>query len=157
MRDSRREILKQLIILLEPIGLPVYSVVPDNVPHPFIYIGSIQTQQTLNKQNFEILGTVEVELFTGTNEWSGSLDVPLGYLESIKMILQPSVNFVLPLGSSLWMVWWTLFNDTGLFTISSTEKIYSAVLQYEFEISDNTKFVIHNGIQGTHDNKNVIH
>ena len=159
MRDSRSEILKQLKGLLDTIGLPVYSVVPDNHPAPFIFIGGIELQQTLNKEQFQTIGTVNIELYTGSNEWLGSLDAPLSYLAAIKQAVQPSRKFVLDLtASGMSMVYWVLFNDTGLFSISSTQKFYNAVIQYEFEIVENEYFNVvagaDNVVFGT---ENVIH
>ncbi len=140
MLDSRTEILKQLKVLLDPIGLPVYSVVPDNEPNPFIFIGGIESQQTQNKGLFETTGTAMIELYTGTREWIGSLDIPLGYLRAIKISLQPYRRFVLDL-SGMSMVYWVLFNDTGLFTISTDKKYYNAVIQYEYEIVSEPTYI----------------
>ena len=141
MQELRKEIQRQLTQVLAPIGLDVLSFVPDDHAKPFIYIGDIETQQMPNKSQFELQGTYNVELFTGTQSWVGSLDLPLTYLSNMKLLLQPMGAYVLDLNAiGVGMVRQHLFNDTGLFSVSPTERLYSAILQYEFETTQNQTY-----------------
>ena len=143
MIDSRKAIQEQLVLLLSPIGIPVYSFVPSNEPNPFIYIGDMENEQLIDKTNFRTMGTVSVELFTGTKQWTGS------YLSQIKELLQPTIKYRLDLRvSGLAMAYWRLFNDTGLFDYTIDQRNYTAIMQYEFEVTQLEEVFIYNVIFG---------
>ena len=149
MIDSRKAIQEQLVLLLSPIGIPVYSFVPSNEPNPFIYIGDMENEQLIDKTNFRTMGTVNVELFTGTKQWKGSLEQPYEYLSQIKELLQPTIKFKLDLTASrLSMAYWRLFNDTGLFDYTIDQRNYTAIMQYEFEVTQLEEVFIYNVIFG---------
>ena len=82
MKDTRHNILTAIYDLLDPLGLPVYSIIPDNEPEPFIYLAEIDTQELPGKDFFVYGGTVAVELYTGTQEYTGSLETILQLMEA---------------------------------------------------------------------------
>lgn len=160
MIDVRLPIQTELVTLLTPIGIPVYSFVPSNEPNPFIYIGDIETEQLIDKSTFRNIGTVNIELFTGTKQWTSSLEGPLSYLSQIKVLLQPTIKFRLDLrDDGLAMAYWRLYNDTGLFDYTIDQRNYTAIIQYEFEITQtNTDDynVVHGIDNVVHNTNNVI-
>lgn len=159
MQDPRLAMLTTLKFMLDPIGLPVYSVVPSNSAEPFIYIGEIETQQDVNKDHFQLSGTFNVELYTGSNAYTGSLTDPLTWLNQIKEIMQPNRSSVLDLGPQFIMQYLLLFNDTGLNQYSSDEKLYNAIVQYEFMMTNYTvtvQNVIHNGVDVVFNGEQVV-
>lgn len=134
MQDVRSDIIGAIYSLLEPHPLEVYNSTPANTKSPFIFIGRIDLDtQVQNKSNFELVGTVDVEVYTGDNAWTKSLAEPYQWLNEVKLRLQPTVAFVLPLTNQS-MVRWKLDTDIDFYDISVTEKHYVATITYEFEV-----------------------
>lgn len=141
MKDVRHSILYSLTNVLADVGLPVWSYVPNNTEEPYIFIGDIDTQQLGNKDEFRIGGTFSVELYTGSNEWKGSLETPLEWLYKIKQTLQPNVSSVLELNTIFDMTYLTLEFDSGIQQSTDTKRIYFAQMTYSFETIENQSYV----------------
>lgn len=161
MRDPRFKILEQLTGRLDPLTVPTYSVIPNDVHDPFIYIGDVQLSEVQNKSGFTLEGFVTVELHGGSNEWVGSIAPLLTELDNIKSVLQTVKGDKLDLHPLFNMVYWTLSSDSGLLQYSSTERLYVATLQYTFKIFDLgvtiTDNVVHFGVDVIHSGEPVIH
>lgn len=140
MKDSRHSIYEQLFDLLKPVGVPTYSVIPNNIDKPFIYLGDIQFTEGQDKSGFLVTGFASIELYSGSNEWTGSLVPLLDNLYMIKYYLQPSKGFTLDLSPFFSMAYWTLSSDTGLLQYSTTERLHVATLQYRFALKEATGF-----------------
>ncbi len=130
MQDNRFDILSALVEVLKPIGLQVYSYVPNDMTKPYIYIGDIFFEELPNKDAFRLLGYVTIELITGSNEWLGSLKQPMEWYNDIKMAIKPRKTTVLIEN----MVYLRLDLDSGVQQFSESQRVYSATLQYEFQI-----------------------
>ena len=160
MRDPRLDIMTTIVSLLEPMSLPVYTTVPNNEANPFIFLGPMNLSQAINKSEFQIIGTIDVELYTGSNSWIGSLLPAYEWLQELKTLLQPNIDFVLPLTDNHMFIW-RMNDDSGFTDITETEKLYVATVQYEFELNPDiiTKlyYVVHNGVQVTHNGQKVIY
>lgn len=130
MEDNRYEILEALVDRLTPIGLPVYSVVPQDFTKPYIYIGDLFFETLDNKDAFLLGGVLTVELLTGSNEWIGSISVPLSWWNDIKLALKPRKRSVLIPK----MVYMRMSLDTGIEQMTSTARNYIGTLQYEFQL-----------------------
>ncbi len=130
MYDNRYNILAALVTRLTPIGLPVYSVVPQDMSQPYIYIGDLFFEEMPYKDGFLLGGTLTVELLTGSNEWLGSIEQPLKWYNDIKLALKPYKKFVLIDK----MIYMRMDLDTGLEQLTPTDRIYAATLQYEFQL-----------------------
>lgn len=148
MIDPRTDIMTQIVANLTPLGLPIYNIVPSNENKPFIFIGQVQLEQLPNKSKFYNGGTVDVILYTGSSDWTGSLSQAYDWISGIKTNLQPSVSYRLNDN----MTYWKLFNDTGLETIDPVKRNYICTLQYEFEVTLNLASyqVVHGGIAVDH-------
>ena len=160
MRDPRLDIMSTIVSLLEPMSLPVYTTVPNNEANPFIFLGNVNLSQAINKSEFQITGTIDVELYTGSNSWVGSLLPAYEWLQELKRLLQPNIDFVLPLTDNHMFIW-RMNDDSGFTDITETEKLYVATVQYEFELNPNIITTLYNVIFGL-DNvvfglDNVIH
>jgi hypothetical protein len=135
MIDFRRAILKALYTRLTAQTVPVYSLVPDDAAMPFIYIGDMDFGITENKNRFDVVGTINVELFYSLIDSVGSLEPMLDTLQQIRYLLSPTPQIVLDLSASgLGMTYWKLFNDTGPFQFSENSRELTAVLQYEYRV-----------------------
>ncbi len=130
MFDNRYDILAALVTRLTPIGLPVYSVVPQDMSQPYIYIGDLFFEELPDKDGFLLGGMLTVELLTGSNEWLGSIEQPLKWYNDIKLALKPYKKFVLIDK----MIYMRMDLDTGLEQLTPTDRIYAATLQYEFQL-----------------------
>lgn len=162
MKDIREPILEQLVIRLKPIGLPVKSFVPNNHKTPYFYIGDIVTYETENKESFQIAGIFTVELWSGTNEWKGSLKQPLKWLDEAKVRVQPTTRTRLDVSPYWNMHSQRLDNDQGLQQFGQTQRNWVAQVQYEFramQVLDaiDEYNVIHAGDNVTHNGSNVTH
>lgn len=155
MRDPRRELLTELVTVLTPIGLPVYSFVPDQTEEPYIFIGEVlQEENNVNKDDFNTINIFSVELYTGTNEWTDSLLIPLGWINDIKIALQPYKGYVMDIGPIFNMVYLRLENDQGLTQGDAVKKIYYCFMQYECEIQQLYNEVVYENV--IHNGENVI-
>ncbi len=162
MRDPRFVILEQLNSKLSTLLIPVYSVIPDDTPTPFVYIGDIQLSEIQNKTHFQLGGFATIEVYSGTNAWVGSIAPLLTSLDNIKVALRPNKNSVLDLSPKFNMSYWKLQSDTGLIQYSTTERLFVATLQFSFEITDlgvvtPTEDVVHYGVPVTHQGEQVTH
>ena len=137
MKDPKFKILEQLKTLLDPIGLPVFSVIPDNEPDPFIYIGDIEAEETPNKSRFNNMGSVAIELYSGSEKWTDSIAPLLVYVNAIKQAIAPTKTFVLDLSPDFQCVTWRMQYDSGLTEYSTTERLFIDRIQMEFNIIDN--------------------
>lgn len=129
--------MKKLKEALDPLGIPVFSFVPSNQSGLFIYMGNISTYESQLKDDFLITGILNVTLYTGTNEWIGSLKEPLQYFNDIKVALQPTKGDVLDLEPDFSMIYFKLYGDNGVQQITPTDRIYVGNIQYEFQIGQN--------------------
>ena len=134
MKDPRYQLIKKVRELLLPIGLPVFSMIPANNHNPFIFVGGVTTTQLQNKSRFRIGGILTVELYTGTNAWTGSIVEPLEWLDEMKIRLQLLTTSRPAITGNLRVVNWRLESDTGIQPISITEQLYTALIQYRFEV-----------------------
>ena len=135
MIDIRKPILKALYSLLSTQSTPVYSLVPDNVGQPFIYIGEVISETYDVKCNFHRNGNVNVELFYELNEADGSLDTMLDKLQEIKTILLPTPGFVLDLSTNgLAMSSWELDYEEGPYSYTDDRRLLTATMQFGFLI-----------------------
>ena len=133
MIDIRKSILKALYSLLSTQSIPVYSLVPDNVGQPFIYIGEVISETYPVKCNFHRNGNVNVELYYELNEADGSLDTMLDKLQEIKTILLPNPRFVLDLtASGLAMSSWELDYEEGPYVYTDDRRLLTASMQLGF-------------------------
>ena len=134
MADLRYEMLKALKGKLSSISstLKVFSDIPSSYPHPFIFLGDITVEEIQNKSNFLYRGIVTIELYTGTTGWQGSIKEPIGWLNSINTELKSSKSEKLDIANFNISVW-NLTSNTGLQNISTTEKLYTGVIQYRYE------------------------
>lgn len=125
MNDIREELLTYIYNALVPVGIPIYSVVPDNMEMPYIFIGNISTGQTVNKSEFRVQGFVNIELYYRAES---SLVEGLNYLDQTKSLLQPTKDYI----PDFLNEWW-LESDVGLQMIDPSNKVYIATIQYRFE------------------------
>ncbi len=140
MKDIRTQFLKKIYKDLQGVGIPVYSVIPNNEPNPFIYIGDITSGEIANKSQFHTSGTVTVEMFTGTEVYVGSLIEPLSYYNSIKWILKPTKNYT-PALYGFNISTWNLDADSGLQQFSSTERMFVGTLLYNFTSTEHQGYI----------------
>lgn len=143
MKDPRFKILEQLFNRLEPLDTPVYSVLPDNTAHPFIYIGDVQLSETQCKDQFTYEGFVTVELHGGSQIWVGSIAPLLTELGNIKEALNANKQDRLDLSPGFYQPVWRLSSDAGLIQYSSTERLYVATLQYSMKIQETGQSIFH--------------
>ena len=129
MKDIRAKIYEAITTRLSQMVVPVYSFVPSNEDSPFIFIELSSLEQIQNKSKFYQLGVVDVELFSGTNTYEGSIQTYVQYMNEIKVRLQPYRAFKLVDD----MTYWRVMNDGGIQQISDTERVYVGTVQYEFE------------------------
>lgn len=135
MKDFNFDILEQIKLLLDPIGLPIYSDLPDNSDTPFILMLTPTTTELPVKSNFVSGGIVSIELYSGTREWAGTIAPILSYISDIKEALKPNKSFVLDLGPVFQMVTWLLLDGSGLTQYSTDERLYNSRLEYEFTVT----------------------
>ena len=139
-KDPTKAILKALFETLEPVGLPVYSFVPNDTSNPYIFIGDIQLNEN-QTACFIVSGTFTVELYTGSNSWVNSLDVPLTWAQDIKTALKQDKGSVLDVNPTHTMIYMRMDNDSGLQQYSNIERLFVDTIQYEFELQQNTGYV----------------
>ncbi len=137
MVDNRTEILNALVTALTPVGLDIYSFVPNDMTKPYIYIGDLFFEELQNKDAARLRGIVTIELVTGTNAWIGSFIKPLEWYNSIKYYIKPFKTATL-LDN---MVYLRLSSDTGLEQINEKERVFVGTLQYEFEIQQEPSII----------------
>lgn len=137
MKDPKGKILTALTTLLTPVGLPVYSVIPDNTDSPFIYIGDIELNEIPNKSEFTNNGSVAIELYSGSSKWTDTIAPLLIYVNDIKMAIKPTKSYVLDLEPDFSCVTWFMQYDSGLTEYSTTERLFIDRIQMEFNIIDN--------------------
>jgi hypothetical protein len=135
MTDERQPIFEAITTLLDPMVVPVYSFVPANEDHPYIFIGELDTEQVENKSQFEIRGFINVIYFSGTNAPIDSYQTALKHINEMKVRLQPYTSFVLPLDGEWGMVFWRKSSDTGIQEITEIERVYTCTVTYEFELT----------------------
>ncbi len=140
MKDIRITMLKEVISLLQPVGIEIYSVLPDGLSSPFFYIADITSYEVPNKSSFNIEGQVEIELFTGTNKWVGSLSEPLKNYYDAKYYLQPTKGFTPTLYGFNVSVW-TIAADTGLQQYSSTERMFVGTLIFRYVATQDRGYI----------------
>lgn len=162
MKDIREPILRQLKLRLDPIGLPVKSFVPNNHKTPYIYIGGINTFQVQNKEAFELQGLITVELWSGTNEWKGSLKQPLKWLDEIKVRLQPTTRTRLDISPYFKMSYLRLENDLGIQQYGQTQRNWVATIEYDFEAMQildaiEEEGVVHQTVPVEYNGEPVVH
>jgi len=136
-KDPTTKIIKALYQTLSGITeAATYSFVPNNKKNHYIFIGDVQL---IEKQVscFVVAGSFTVELYTGTNGWTGSLTTPFDIAATIKSKIKPNNNSILDLSPSHTMIFMRMINDSGLQQISDTEKLYINTIQYEFELQQN--------------------
>ena len=115
--------------------MPVYSLVPDDVAQPFIFIGDIVSEPFDTKCNFHRNGTVNVEVFYKLTESDGSLDAMLDTMQLVKNILQPTPNFVPDVtNDGLAISQWDLDYEEMPMPYTDDRRLLTAVLQYGFLI-----------------------
>ncbi len=136
MKDPRYNIYEELVNTLSVVGTPAYTVIPSNSDKPFIYLGDIQFSEIQDKSGFLTEGFASIELYSGSNEWVGSIEPLLNTLFEIKYYLQPYKGSVIDLKPEFDMVYWKLSSDTGLIQYSTTERLHVATLQYTFKIKE---------------------
>ena len=130
MKDVRQTIYAAITALLEPMAIPSYSFVPSNEGTPFVFFELSALEQIENKSNFYQQGVLDVELFSGTNQSTASIQTYIDYMNEIKVRLQPYIAFK-PVNE---MTYWRVLNDAGLQQISETERVYVGSIQYEFQM-----------------------
>jgi len=136
-KDPTKKILSALYQTLSGITeANTYSFVPSNKDKPYIYIGDIQLIEQ-KVSCFVLSGTLTVELFTGTNRWTGSLETPLEISSRIKWYMKRDKNSILNLSPTHTMIYMRMVNDSGLQQISNIENLYINTIQYEFELQQN--------------------
>lgn len=150
MISIQKPILKALYSLLSTQSVPVYSLVPDDVSQPFIYIGDIVSEPYDTKCNFHRNGTVNVEVFYKLTEADGSLDAMLDTMQHVKNILQPTPDFVPDVtNDGLAISQWDLDYEEMPMPFTDDRRLLTAVLQYGFLIgqtamsADSISNVIH--------------
>ena len=126
MEDVRKQLIGEIKSRLDVIGIPVFSVVPNDYTLPYIFIGNITTTEIENKSAFFIEGLVSIELYVQAEY---SLVAAWDLLDQIKQNLQTVKGDKLPNLSK-----WNLDNDTGLQLVSEADRVYMATLQYRFKI-----------------------
>ena len=125
MEDIRIQLMEWISQQLIPVGVPVYSVVPDDTNFPYIFIGNVSTEELQNKTNFRQQGFVNVEIYFSAGY---SILDGLNLLKEVKALLQPNKGFYPPFFSS----WW-LSSDSGFQAINAGNRVYVATIQYRFE------------------------
>ena len=146
LKDIRRKLSVSLYNLLSTIDISVYNVLPENVDNPFIYIGAITSTDFSNKCEFITEGTVEIEMHTGANGWSGSTEQLYEYISEIKAILQSEKGAIIDLAPTHKMVLWRLQSDSGLVVYDPINRLMSATIIYEF--SANQKIGYEDRVEG---------
>jgi hypothetical protein len=134
LKDHKTILLQKLVALLAPIGLPVLSIIPDSHPKPFIFIGEIESDQSGAKGNFVLTGGFVVELYTGSQEWTGSLEQPLKWSSDIKEALQPVADNTIDIGPDFQMVFLKMGYDSGLIQYDTANRYFNNRIQYEYII-----------------------
>lgn len=123
--------------MLIPVGIPIYSTLPDSSPNPFIFVGEIEVSEADMKSSFLLSASFVIELYTGTQDWTGSISQALSWVNSIKEIIQPTKSSVIDLSPDFQMTTLKLGYDTGLTAYSTTERLYVDRIQYETFINQN--------------------
>ncbi len=134
LKDIRRPLSTGLYDILSTIGIGTYTVIPQDIDNPFIYIGNITTFDFGNKCKFITQGTVDIEMHTGSNGWNGSMDELYGYIEQIKALLQNEKGATIDLGVAHKMVLWKIQGDTGLVVYDPINRLMASTITYEFSI-----------------------
>lgn len=141
LTDYRKELTTQIYQLLSGIT-NVYSIIPDDTSHPFVYIGSIDNSFEPVKDSYRQSGIISLQYFTGF-EQSGSLSNYYDTLSLIKEALKPSLTYVIDLSEVDWdMIYWRLESETTQSSINSSEKIFSTLLQFKYDVKKNPTLIV---------------
>ena len=142
MKDYKSAILHRLYERLSGAPFKVHSVIPLNTDKPFIFIGEVQASEQMLKGRYKYSGSVIVELYTGTLEYTGSITKPLEWLNNMRTMLHIRKGDKLDLKKfGLEMVYWVLDSDTGLTTWDESERMYHGQLLYRFDVVEEVGYI----------------
>lgn len=134
MKDTQ-EILYTAIYTAISAITDVYSAVPANKSMPYVYLGDIiKDEQTGAKDRFIDQGTIDISIYTDTDNQQGSKSEMLTLTNSIKVALKPTKASVLDLSPNFKMTVWYLSNEATRTETTKNKKAFINTIQYYYEI-----------------------